>query len=271
VLSWPVGTLWLKQKKSISFFDKRDFKDGEKMYNIAIVDDDETYRNQIERYLHQYAKSCEEGEMEEYSISCFADGSEILKTGDDYFDVVFLDIEMPQVDGMTIAHEIRRKNHETAIVFITNMAQYAINGYEVNALDFIVKPVKYYDFAMKFKKVLRYLSRNANKYIVAKASGSGDVLRISCSDILYVEVIQHYLIFHTIKENVEVRGTMADMENKLSPYSFARCGKSYLVNMKYIEKLKGNEIEIRGEKLMISRSKREEFLNKFYNYLGGLK
>lgn len=239
------------------------------MINVAIVDDEEEHCALIEKYLHRYAQESENIETTEFMITSFSDGNEFLKRTD-YFDVVFLDIEMPQTDGMTAAKTLRERNQDSVIVFITNMAQYALKGYEVDAVDFIVKPVTYYDFTLKLKKVLRYLARNANKSVVIKAVG-GQVLRINCTDIFYIEVIQHYLKFHTVNGDVEARGTITDMENRLAPYSFARCAKSYLVNLKRVETVHGNEIVVAGQTLFISRTRREEFLSKFYKYLGGLR
>lgn len=238
------------------------------MINVAIVDDEEKHCALIKEYLFRYAQD-ENREISEFAITTFSDGAEFLNRTD-YFDVVFLDIEMPKIDGMTAAKTLRERNQDTVIVFITNMAQYALKGYEVDAVDFIVKPVTYYDFTLKLKKVLRYLALNANKFVVIKAVG-GDILRINCSDIIYIEVIQHYLKIHTVKGDVEARGTITDMENKLAPYSFVRCAKSFLVNLKRVQTVHGNEIVVGGQTLFISRTRREEFLAKFYKYLGGLK
>lgn len=155
------------------------------------------------------------------------------------------------------------------LIFITNMAQYAINGYEVEAIDFVIKPVSYFDFALKIKKAMRYIARNQDKKLTLNTQEG--IVHLYVSDICYIEVIRHYLIYHTINGDYTVRGVMKEIEENLKNYHFVRSNHCYLVNLKYVESVNGNILKVSGYDLQISRNKKSEFLMKFTRYVGGMQ
>ena len=120
------------------------------MIRIAIVDDDARYRSEVEGYIARYGK--ETGE--EFEVTCFQSGMDFITDYKPVNDIVFLDIEMPLIDGMSTARKLRLVDKEICIVFITKMSKYALEGYEVNAVDFVVKPIKYFNFTDKLKKAI---------------------------------------------------------------------------------------------------------------------
>ncbi|MCR5101215.1 MAG: response regulator, partial [Butyrivibrio sp.] len=132
------------------------------MYKIAIVEDEIQYQKMFESYINKYSK--EKGEP--ISISIFNDGLEITENYEPSWDAILLDIRMKNQDGMSAAHVIREHDKDVAIMFITTLAQYAINGYEVGALDYVLKPVEYDKFAMRFERLLGSIKKDDREYMM---------------------------------------------------------------------------------------------------------
>lgn len=235
------------------------------MIRIAIVDDNPEDSSAVKAHLERFKKE-EENFLYEADVY---DSAAAYFAAEKVYDALFLDIEMPGESGMTLAEKVRAADERVAIVFITNMAQYAIDGYKVSALDFVLKPVTYFDFALKFKKVLRYIKKNAVKLFLIKTV-EGERIKISASSIYYVEVMQHYLTFHTRNGNYNARGTITAVETELAEYNFSRCSKSYLVNLSRVKTIKGNTVALAdGTELYISRTRKKEFTERLYRLLGG--
>lgn len=131
-----------------------DLKIGGEMLEVAVVDDEQQVRGELSQMVKQYASQ----RQLRVALTCYADGAALLAVPD-FPDIVLLDIEMDEVDGMSCAHELRSRDCGSQIVFVTNMAQYAIRGYEVNAADFVVKPVSYPTFAFKLDRVVEAARR----------------------------------------------------------------------------------------------------------------
>ena len=139
------------------------------MFRIAIVEDQEETRECLNRFVRQYAE--EQGVQVE--ISLITDGSEIAEHYTPGFDIIFMDVEMPRLDGFAAAEAIRAVDAEVVLVFVTNMAQYAIRGYEVDALDYVLKPVNYYQFCTKLSRAIQRVQRRRGGQVVLQLAGSG--------------------------------------------------------------------------------------------------
>lgn len=230
---------------------------------IAVVDDNLKDRERLKQYIETYAAEHDR----KAEIFLYADGLDFLDHMGKNFDIVFMDIEMPHLDGIRTARRMRETDDTTILIFITNLAQYAIHGYEVNAIEFMVKPVGYYNFSDKMTKALKYLRRNDEKTMLFK---SGDVVtKIPVSRILYLEKDKNYIIFHTEQGDYRERGSMADMEEKLAGTGFSKCISGCLVNLRYVTKMERDVVWIRDISLPVSRTQRKLFAKEFVDYLGG--
>lgn len=235
------------------------------MYQIAIVEDDEHASKMLSCYLERYGE--ENGEK--YEVSWFANAID-FEVSKRSFDLVFLDIQLPGISGMETAQLFRTYDEETPIIFVTNLAQYAVKGYEVDALDFIVKPVQYFDFRLRMDRAMRHIKRNSGQKIVAKTQDGMRVITVS--DIAYVEVKNHSLDYHLANESaaVTVYGTLSGFEREVAGSSFVRISNSCLANMNHIKLVRGGELIMSdGTVLYFSRSKKHEAVATITSFLGG--
>ena len=177
-----------------------------------------------------------------------------------------MDIEMGLMDGMDAAEQIRKVDEQVIIIFITNMAQYALRGYKVNALDYVLKPISYASFTETLKKAVRSLDRTKEKYL--SISMRDGVRRIKTSDIEWIESMGHRLTFHTLNGIYETTiFSMKEMEDKLESEGFTRCSSSCLVNLKWVKEVENSTVNVNGELLKISRGKKNEFMTKLVSYM----
>lgn len=229
----------------------------------AVVEDEARARQLLRGYLEQYAREKDLSLM----VDVYADGMDILDDYKPIYDVIFLDIEMPHLDGMQAARKIREMDEQVILIFVTNMRQYAVEGYSVQALDFIVKPITYPDFAFKFDKVVKLRSRMKQDEILISTSSGEKKLRVG--DIFYIEVVGHQLLFHTDSGEYEAWNIpMKQIEQQLAPFGFVRCSVSYLVNLRHVQTVEGNAVVLSKATLPLSRGRRKEFMNSLTRYMG---
>ncbi|WP_058306125.1 LytR/AlgR family response regulator transcription factor [Gracilibacillus massiliensis] len=232
------------------------------MIRIAIVEDDVKYQQQLTEYLRRF----EEEKEEILTIETYSDGDEIVKNYQSNYDVILMDIQMNFMDGMSAAEEIRYLDAEVIIIFITNSTQYAIKGYEVNALDYILKPISYFQFSERLSRAVDRINRKKTHYLTINIKGG--VKRLEVSDIYYVESQGHNLLFKTQKEEFVTAGTMKELEKELGSYHFFRAHKGYLINLEHVEGMSNNCAVVRGEKLLVSRNKKKPFMEALTKYWG---
>ena len=164
------------------------------MFRIGIAEDDPSFQKTISEYIERYKKETNI----DIQASFFQDGNELVFKYEPIYDVLLLDIEMPKMNGMDAAREIRKRDQRVLIIFITNMAQYAINGYEVGALDFVLKPIKYFSFSMKLEKALKSVKGQESVNILLEYKDG--MKKVSSEEIVYVEIRDHWLHIFTVDE-----------------------------------------------------------------------
>mgnify|MGYP002529383384 CR=1 FL=1 len=234
------------------------------MISLAIVEDEEIYRSQLKEYIQRYAR--ENGY--DFQITVFRDGDEITENYQCKFEMILMDVKMEFMDGMTAAEKIRQQDEDVIIMFITNMKNYAIRGYEVDALDYILKPISYFAFEKSISRAIKRLGKREKKKTISIQLQSGGIQKLSLAEILYIESEAHILVFHTEKGNFRTYAKMKDMEEVLVTEGFFRCNKGYLVNLSYVDGVKDGCCWVNGEGLIISRAKRKEFMVALTNFIG---
>ncbi len=238
--------------------------------NIAIVEDEiewqKTLSNYLETFLNQKNVS--------FQVSVFSNGDAFLSSfnkGD--FDLIFMDIEFgkDKANGMEISKELRKIDDEVVLIFVTNLAQFAIEGYSVDALDFIVKPLIYDPFRMKMERAYKVISsKNKGKNVLIPVENASK--KILAKDVLYVEISNHDLFYHTKEKEYKVRSSLKAAMELLNGLPFAQCNSCYLVNLEYVERIeKDSVVLINNESLKMPRTRRKDFLKALGDYLSGAR
>ena len=235
------------------------------MYTINVVEDDLETAKLLASYLQQYAAS----KGMEIAVSLFSNAFDFLEGYGEHVDAVFLDIEMPGMTGMEAAKRLREKDSNVIIVFATNLAQFAIEGYSVNALDFILKPFSYPAMELKFDRIFSELSHKSKEATITLTRKDG-VQIVAVNEICYVEVRNHSLIYHLEKKSITSWGSLSSAAKELAPHHFSLANACYLVNLRHVQGIEGNDVVVNGERLAISKNKRKTFLGDLALYYGGM-
>lgn len=230
------------------------------MLRVAIVEDEQGAAAVLLGHMRRY----EEERGETFETEVYPNALQFLDAYRPNFDIVFMDVEMPGMSGMDAARLLREKDASVPLVFITNMAQYAIRGYEVDAVDYVLKPVSYYRFATLLRKLLRHIRSYRDVEITIRTPGG--VQCILASALQYVTVEDHLLIYHTEDGPIESWDTLKNAVDSLPKEMFAQCNKSCIVNLKYVKGVEGGTVRLGKCSLTVSRSRKKEFLQAMNAY-----
>lgn len=229
---------------------------------IAVCDDEEKFRTQARDIIDKMAGSLD------VTVDAFSDGRKLLEAFDrNPYDVLFLDIEMPAMDGITLAKKLRERSDSIYIVFLTGHVEYALEGYEVNALRYLTKPVK----EDKLREVLRFvMDKNSTKRQLLIKEDGEEVL-INVSDIIYFEAQNQYVMIYATDGEHLIRYNIGDFENELKGDGFFRTHRGYLISLAKVKKLVKGEVLMEtpdGEvSLPVSRSNVKTLKEALYSYV----
>ncbi len=230
---------------------------------IAVVEDSADDLSNCLSLLNRYSKE----KNISFDIQTFASGDAFLMRFKSQYDFIILDINLSAMNGIDVARNIREKDEEVIIMFTTNLAKYATNGYEVDAIDFVLKPLSYASFYLRLERVMKKLGKKNDNFIVVPNEGGFN--KIETNNILYVEVISHDIIFH-LKDSQEITttGTLKKFEEQLRKRWFIRCNSCYLVNAHNIKRVEKLDIQLANDEVIaISHPKKKGFMESFKKYI----
>jgi Response regulator of the LytR/AlgR family len=233
------------------------------MVRVAIVEDEEAPAERLQEYVERYASE----KLVPMETVRFSDGDGILENFKGDFDIILMDIKMPLVDGFTAAKEIRARDPDVPLIFVTNMMQYAVRGYSVDALDYVIKPVSFLQFAYSLDRAMARLERRRRTSVLLPLPHQ--VQRIDVKGVYYVESRNHDVVYHSQQGDLRFYGKILEEEKRLAGCGFVRCHVSYLVNLAYVESSRGTEAMVHGEALPVSRSYKKAFFEALARYLSG--
>ena len=228
---------------------------------IAICDDEEIYRIELKSLLDKLLINVD------YNIDTFDDGNRLTESFKGLpYDLVFLDIEMPAVDGITLAKKIRAISEKVFIVFLTSHVEYAIEGYEVNALRYLTKPVD----IEKLKEVIRFVQEKQGKERQLIIKEDGEELLINLNDVIFMESMNQNVRIVTFKGEHVIRYNIGDFEEQLKNDGFFRIHRGYLISLSKVKKLSKSDVIMDGDTILpVSRSNIKPLKDALYSYVEG--
>jgi len=233
------------------------------MYRILIVEDTLAESDNLRALLSRYG--AERGEQ--FAVEVMASALEFDERKP-AADLVFMDIDMPGMNGMQAAEALRERDSETLLIFVTNLAQYAVHGYAVDTLDFMVKPVSYDDFSLRMDRAMRKLHKRTGATVTLPTADGTRIINVR--DIAYVDILRHDLYYHIdgIAEPLRLRGSIKAAAEELGD-DFVRISSSCLANMAHVRLIRQGSIVLSsGEELFFSRGCRKEALETLNAYVG---
>ncbi|MGL6202006.1 MAG: LytR/AlgR family response regulator transcription factor [Lachnospiraceae bacterium] len=233
------------------------------MITIAVCDDSEAVVTNLSKMLELYAKEAGQN----IKIYKFNSGLKLLEQYTGNYDIIFLDIKMPYKNGLETAGSIRKRDRGVSIIFLTSLVHHALDGYRVQALSYIIKPISYKRLKIELEDWIYKQSQDQEPFIVIKNDNGN--YKVLLKDLAYIETSNRNALVHTKSENIICYKKLKILETELNNHGFSRCHSSYIVNLAYIENIEKMDAKlITGEVVPISQTKRKDFMQRLARYWG---
>lgn len=237
---------------------------GMETIRIAVVDDDSISCQSMVNYLHRYEKE----KNERFTISVSKQGKEFADHYSPMYDIILLDIQMKPMNGVEVARQVRSRDQSVVIVFITSAPQYAISGYEVGALSYLLKPLPWFAFSQEIERSIAQVRGRVEQSILINVGSQAR--RILLQDIVFIESVRHSSVMHTLSDRLTVTATLKELESQLSDTGFFRSNSCYLVNLAHVVGMESQDcIMSTGERLRVSRPRKRSFMTALTAYVAG--
>ncbi len=227
------------------------------MINICIVEDEVEQAQLLKNYINKYGNS----HKEQFSITHVFDGIDIVDDYKSQYDIVLLDIQMKHLDGMAAAEKIRKMDSDVIIIFITSTVQYAVQGYAVDALGYVLKPVPYPQFEQLFDKAINRVKAK-QQHVYIKVSVEDKQIKLDCDTIYFIESQRNNVIIHCEEADYTTLGPLKKFEEMLADHGFSKCHNAYLINLSFVEAVQKEYVYLPNKiSLPISRARKKEFMS----------
>jgi len=226
--------------------------------NCIIIDDDVLSRRVVEEFVERT-----DFLALKFSFKDAVEAINAFNNGDDEIDLIFLDIEMPEMDGIDFLNTL---NNLPQVIIISSKEKYAVNAFDYDVTDYLLKPITYsrfYKAVLKAKNIHETKERNDVDEIYIKKNSA--LVRIKYEDILWVEALENYVIINTFNEKFTIHFTMKSIESQLPSKQFKRVHRSYIINVKKIDRIEDNSVYIKNSEglknIPIGKAYKERFMN----------
>ena len=234
------------------------------MITAAIVDDDPNIRETLQAALITDTQK----RRIPVQLSVCASGSEFLTLPQEKWDLVLMDVEMPGQNGIETARQLRRINDRAAIIFITNYIQYALEGYEVQAFRYLLKPIDAAQFEQVVGTALDEIHHRQTAYLQLK--GRSEIIRLAIDELIYAETERGHLLLHTPGKVLECYSAMEKLEQELKQEAFFRCHSSFLVALEAVRQIEKQDVVLKdGTRVPVSKNRKKGMKQALTNFWGG--
>ena len=226
------------------------------MINVCIVEDEVAQANLLKDYITQFSNK----NGVQCALTHYGDGIDLVDEYRGQFDIILLDIQMKHLDGMAAAEKIRKVDSDVIIIFITSTVQYAVQGYAVDALGYVLKPVPYLQFEQLFDKAIARVNAKREKVFI-RVSVDERQIKLDCDSIYYIESQRNNVCIHCQDADYVTAGPLKKFDEMLGGHGFSKCHNAYIVNLSYVEAVQKEEVLLtNGVELPISRARKKEFM-----------